>query len=38
MANAFYNVWVDCLLYKLVVLNFPSYLLKPSLSTLIVGR
>jgi hypothetical protein len=26
MAKAFDTVWIDCLLYKLTILNFPSYL------------
>jgi hypothetical protein len=28
VAKAFYTVWVDGLLYKVTILNFPSYLVK----------
>jgi hypothetical protein len=29
VAKAFNTVWVEGLLYKLTILNFPSYLVKP---------
>jgi hypothetical protein len=37
VAKAFDTVWVDDLLYKLMVLNFPSYFAKPSLLTCMAG-
>jgi len=37
MAKAFDSVWVDGLLYELLVFNFSSYLVKPYLPSLVVG-
>jgi hypothetical protein len=34
VAKAFDTVWVDGLLYKLTILSFPSYLVKPITSYL----
>jgi len=34
VAKAFVTVWIDCLLYKLTLLNFPSYIVHTILSHL----
>jgi hypothetical protein len=35
--KAFDTVWIDCLIYKLTVLNFPSYLVH-TVSSYVQGR